>query len=175
MNDPVTTGAPYMRNRPRGEREELALTRAKVMALRVAGKTHTDIAGELGISVRTVKRHARRALEISVRQHDADAERYRELLLARLEGVHKPAYEKALAGDLFAIDRVLAIAERMGRLLGTDRMPAGMAALASAGITMNLVTEYPPATAPPNAPPAALEARGDVVAVQEGGNDGTQG
>ena len=52
-------------------------------------------------------------------------EQLRSLELLRLDELIGAIYEQALAGDIAAIDRVLAISYRRARLMGLDMHPGG--------------------------------------------------
>ncbi len=88
------------------------------LELRIAGYTLEEIAASFGYaSPSSVSKAIRRAIM------ETPAELAKELRTMeefRLDGMQMAIWEKAEAGDLGAIDRVLKIMERRARLLGLD-------------------------------------------------------
>jgi hypothetical protein len=90
---------------------------ARILGLRLQGYSLKQIGAELGISLQRVAKTIDDALnEIVVEP----AEQYRKLELARLDQMWSAIYERAIAGDLACIDRLLAIQARRAKLLGLD-------------------------------------------------------
>jgi hypothetical protein len=100
--------------------------RRAALELRKEGNTYARIAEmlqEQGITKtpRAVEKAIKRAISEITREI---AEEVKVLELERLDMLLVPAMEKAVAGDLAAIDRVLKIMDRRARYLGLDVTPA---------------------------------------------------
>ncbi|MEW1974154.1 helix-turn-helix domain-containing protein [Microbacterium profundi] len=110
--------------RPRrtSKRIERASRRAEAFALRRNGVSTAAIAQHLGVHPRTVSTWIREAIQ-AIPGEDASAIRAMEL--ERLDAILAPQMRLALAGDGFAVDRVLRIMERRARLLGLDDAKSG--------------------------------------------------
>lgn len=110
--------------RPRraSKRIERATRRAEAFALRRNGVSTAAIAQHLGVHPRTVSTWIRDAIQ-AIPAEEADA--IRTLELERLDAIMAPQMRLALAGDGFAVDRVLRIMERRARLLGLDEAKPG--------------------------------------------------
>jgi hypothetical protein len=90
----------------------------EALKLRRAGKSFADIAQRLGYASRsnayTAVMHAlRRTLQ-------EPADEVRRLEIERLDGLLSGLWERAAAGHLPSVDRVLAIMDRRAKLLGLD-------------------------------------------------------
>lgn len=84
----------------------------------MAGLTYSQIAQALDYRDR---RGAHNAVNRTLRRTGSDlATDYRRIELARTERLLTSVWPQALAGDLFAVDRVLKIIDRQCRLLGLD-------------------------------------------------------
>jgi hypothetical protein len=94
---------------------------AEIIQLRLQGWSLRQIGESLSpaISAQAVFACIRRALE-RVGEAVEEARRLEEL---RLDELMVPIYEKALAGDISAIDTVLSIQVRRAKLLGLDAQP----------------------------------------------------
>jgi hypothetical protein len=101
-------------------KHQLAALDREVAALRLrqAGLTFDQIARRLGYANRSGAWHAVRAGLAATLQEPADE--LRGLELARLDALHEALWPKAIAGNLRAVDGVLAIMKRRSRLLGLD-------------------------------------------------------
>lgn len=110
--------------RPRrtSKRIHRATRRAEAFALRRNGVSTAAIAQHLGVHPRTVSTWIRDAIQ-AIPAEEADA--IRTLELERLDAIMAPQMRLALAGDGFAVDRVLRIMERRARLLGLDNAKPG--------------------------------------------------
>lgn len=110
--------------RPRrtSKRIQRATRRAEAFALRRNGVSTAAIAQHLGVHPRTVSTWIRDAIQ-AIPAEEADA--IRTLELERLDAIMAPQMRLALAGDGFAVDRVLRIMERRARLLGLDNAKPG--------------------------------------------------
>lgn len=91
----------------------------EALRLRLAGLTYAEIAERLGYS-RPASAYVavQRALAKICPPEDVAA--LRQLEIQRLDQLLQSRWEKALAGDDAALDRVLRILERKARLLGLD-------------------------------------------------------
>lgn len=92
--------------------------RMAAVELRKAGYTYDAIASAVGYTNRgTAYRAIKAALDAA--QREAGTELL-ELELQRLDDMLLGCFARARGGDLFAIDRVVRIAERRAKLLGLD-------------------------------------------------------
>ncbi|HEX8859791.1 MAG TPA: helix-turn-helix domain-containing protein [Actinomycetes bacterium] len=90
---------------------------ARALQLRQAGATYAQIGRQLGVCESRAWRIVQRALRRVV----ADPlEELRRLETLRLDALQLAIWPKAMAGNLLAVDRVLAIMARRARLLGLD-------------------------------------------------------
>ncbi len=88
------------------------------MELATQGHTYDQIASEVGYANRgTAYRVVRKALDENVAQA---VEEYREVEVARLNALQAAMWDKALAGDVHAVDAVLKIVSARVKLLGLD-------------------------------------------------------
>lgn len=94
-----------------------ASRRAEAFALRRQGESFESIATHLGVAPKTVSIWVREAIRAIPEEEAADL---RSLELTRLDAVLAPQMRLALAGDSFAVDRVLRIMERRARYLNLD-------------------------------------------------------
>lgn len=92
------------------------LKRTRAVELAAQGKSFTEIAQAVGYSHRG---SAHRAVYKALEQRQIDAvDELRTLELARLDRLHRAAWELAVTGDLAAIETVLRIMDQRDRLLG---------------------------------------------------------
>jgi DNA-binding CsgD family transcriptional regulator len=110
------------RIRRKSNKIERATRRAEAYALRRAGVDTATIAARLGVHPTTVNAWIREALRAIPKE---EADDLRALELERLDAIMVPQMRAALAGDGFAVDRVLKIMERRARLLGLDEARPG--------------------------------------------------
>lgn len=102
-------------------RKTAAEKRAEALELRALGYSYQAIAEEVGYGN---KGSAHRAVAQALRDIPREqAEQARELELGRLDDLQMAAMNGAMAGDLFAIDRVVKIVESRARLLGLYNLP----------------------------------------------------
>lgn len=94
-----------------------ASRRAEAFALRRQGQSYEFIANYFGVSPRTVSTWVEEAIREVPKE---EAEALRNLELARLDAVLAPQMRLALAGDGYAVDRVLRIMERRAKYLNLD-------------------------------------------------------
>src|SRR5262249_42861327 len=88
--------------------------------LRLAGKTFTQIAAEMGVSEQRAHAIVSEELARINAERSEQAEAVRQLELQRLDALLSAVWEKAKQGDVAAVDRVLAIQGGGARLLGLD-------------------------------------------------------
>lgn len=94
-----------------------ALRDAEALKLRSEGLTYRQIAELLDINTST----AYRRVENALRAIPADGvEEMRQLEGERLDKLHAALWDRALEGDLPAIDRLLTISARRSKLFGLD-------------------------------------------------------
>lgn len=102
-------------------RKTAAEKRAEALELRAMGYSYQAIADEVGYGSRGAA-HKAVAQELRNIPREA-AEQAREMELGRLDDLQMAAMNGAMAGDLFAIDRVVKIIESRARLLGLYNLP----------------------------------------------------
>lgn len=102
------------------DRFTAAERRAQAVELRMEGRTFDRIGAELGISRQRAYQLVSGALGKLQRETLDRVEEALALELERLDALQLAIYEKATAGDLRAIDRMLKIMERRAKLLGLD-------------------------------------------------------
>lgn len=132
---------------------------AQAMQLRILGHTFDTIAKQCGYHDRGAAYHAvQRELKRTVQQ---PADELRTLEVERLDALLRTFLPKALKGDTWSADRVLALMERRAKLLGLDAPPP------ERDIAQPLIVRevYPSAWVDGLARPTAVSA-------PEGGNDG---
>src|SRR5262245_7146320 len=101
---------------------DAVMRQTEALRLRQSGHTFAKIAAALGYSDPGCARDAvLAALRDNVTEPNAEM---RALELARLDALHEALWEKALGGDLPAVDRVLKVMERRSKMLGLDAPPA---------------------------------------------------
>ena len=93
---------------------------ARVLALRMNGWNLREIGEQEGVTAQRIHQLILLALTRLVSEA---SEEIRQLELARLDDLQIGVWERALNGDVAAIDRVLAIMVRRARLLGLDPPP----------------------------------------------------
>ena len=96
---------------------ELQHRKKEALQLRLEGKTYTEIAEHMGKSVSTVHGYVTGSLAEVTKE---DAQQLRDVEAARLDALQHAIWDKAIDGDLSAIDRVIKIIDRRARLLGLD-------------------------------------------------------
>lgn len=108
-----------MRNQKRTPTPEQVDRERLVLDLRRAGATFDDIATQAGYADPSGAWQAyRRAIGRTLTEAHADEQR--ELEAARLDSLQQAIWDRAIAGDLPAVNGVLRIMERRARLLGLD-------------------------------------------------------
>lgn len=94
-----------------------SLNDLEAFRLRSQGLSYREIGFRLGIDTSTAYRRCQRALAAVPAE---DVQEHRALELDRLDALQYAIWEKAVNGNLNAIDRVLAIMTRRSKLLGLD-------------------------------------------------------
>ena len=89
----------------------------EALGLRLAGYSYRDIGKAMRISVSTSHKYVEDALKDTTRDR---AEEVLDLELHRCDELLAVAYEKATRGDLFAMDRCLAIMTKIEKLHGVE-------------------------------------------------------
>jgi len=107
----VNTRAGYIKT------EADALNDRDALRLRSEGLSYREIAERLGVDTSTAYRRVQRALSAVPAE---DVETHRALELDRLDALQRAVWDKAIDGNLNALDRVLAIMSRRSKLLGLD-------------------------------------------------------
>ena len=102
-------------------RKTAAEKRAEALELRALGYSYQAIADEVGYASKGAAHNAV-AKGLADIPREA-AEQARELELGRLDDLQMAAMNGAMAGDLFAIDRVVKIVESRAKLLGLYNLP----------------------------------------------------
>lgn len=96
---------------------ELQHWKKEALQLRLEGMTYAEIAERMGKSVSTV--HGYVADSLAEVTKDV-SEQLRDVEAARLDALQHAIWERAIDGDLSAMDRVIKIVDRRARLLGLD-------------------------------------------------------
>lgn len=97
--------------------EDTAHLDTEALSLRSTGLDYRTIGAQVGCDPSTAYRRCQRALGEIPRE---EADEYRALENLRLDALWEVAYERALVGNLAAIDRCLAIMARRAKLNGLD-------------------------------------------------------
>lgn len=98
--------------------EENAYNDTEALRLRSQGLTYREIAARLNVDHSTAYRRVQRALDAVPLE---DVTSYRTLEAERLDALQVAIWDRAIEGDLKALDRVLAIISRRAKLLGLDQ------------------------------------------------------
>ena len=108
-------------NKPTGDETRLTKNRNQAIGLRRQGYTLKRIGQVLGVSTQTAANYVNYCLRELVELTAAATEEYRQLELERLDALQAVIWDQAVSGNLWAIDRCLAIMERRAKLLGLDK------------------------------------------------------
>ncbi len=99
-----------------------AVKRAKVVEAVAAGATYQEAAQQAGYATRS---GAYKGFWKAVDERQADAvDQHRMLEVQRLDALQLAVWDKAMAGDIKALNAVLRIIEQRSRLLGLDKPEA---------------------------------------------------
>jgi hypothetical protein len=114
----------------------------EALELRLAGLSYADIGDRMGVSSPRAFQLVSDELARLNEKRAETAEAVTRIELERLDRLLATVWEKAEAGDLAAIDRVLAIQQRRARLLGLDaeKAPPPAGGTVTLNITELLVT-----------------------------------
>jgi hypothetical protein len=118
------------------------------LELRLAGLSYADIGDRMGVSSPRAFQLVSGELARLNEKRAETAEAVTRIELERLDRLLATVWEKAEAGDLAAIDRVLAIQQRRAKLQGLDmeKAPPPSAGTVTLNITELLVTNVRPET-----------------------------
>ena len=108
-------------NKPTGDETRLTKNRNQAIELRRQGYTLKRIGQVLGVSTQTAANYVNYCLRELVELTAAATEEYRQLELERLDALQAAIWDQAVSGNLWAIDRCMAIMERRTKLLGLDK------------------------------------------------------
>ena len=108
-------------NKPTGDETRLTKNRNQAIELRRQGYTLKRIGQVLGVSTQTAANYVNYCLRELVELTAAATEEYRQLELERLDALQAAIWNQAVSGNLWAIDRCMAIMERRAKLLGLDK------------------------------------------------------
>lgn len=86
----------------------------------LSGRTYRQMAAELHVALSTISNDVQVIVGRWQQEQVQLVGEQRQVELQRLDVALQAVWEKVLAGDLFAIDRYLKIAERRSKLLGLD-------------------------------------------------------
>lgn len=121
-----TTAPRRMAHRPTGQLETIRARRERVFELRRDGLTYKEIAAELGISNVTALNDCTAVMREVHERTITKATELRALEHARLERLLRVIRVQVDRGDLFAIDRALAISEQIRKMYGLDKITANL-------------------------------------------------
>lgn len=117
----------------------IAERQREAVALRRAGLEYDAIAKRLGYAS---KAGAFAAVRSALRRHESEEVReLRTLTALQLDDMHAALWPRAIAGDLRAVDGVLAIMERRARLFGLDAPTKNDLRIAGAGVAYVVVRD----------------------------------
>lgn len=97
-----------------GTRQRLALD------LRIARKTYSEIAAEMGVAIQTAHEYVHAAIERMSADEVRHADVARQMHLLRLDALLAAQWPRAMQGDVTAAVTCLRIMEREAKLLGLD-------------------------------------------------------
>ena len=112
---------PNLRNMPKNRAIRIVERRHKAMGLRRSGMSLEAIARECGVSMKTTQLDIYTCLTELVELTAQETDAYRELELQRMDIMIKAIWPKVEAGDLWAIDRAVMLADRRAKFLGLDK------------------------------------------------------
>lgn len=115
-----------------GDRERRASRQQRAMALRLGGASFRQIGQALGVSQMQAYRDVQESLRAVVALRDSQVEEFRELELARLDGLLVALAAGVRTGSVDAINGARRISESRRRLLGLDAPDVAAVGLAVA-------------------------------------------
>lgn len=110
------------RPRRRAKHLDRPTRRAEAFLAYRTGVAMTAVAQQMGVHPKTVQRWIREEVQ---RIPEEEAEAIRAIEMARLDAILVPQMRLALAGDGYAVDRVLRIMDRRAKYLGLDNAKPG--------------------------------------------------
>lgn len=111
------------KNRTSPSRVRAVERRQQAVAMRKAGAPLRVIGEELGVTTQAAHKAIKKQLAILERLAEGDGEELRRLTIERYDAVLLAVWDKAMSGNLRAVDRVLKIEEARHNLLGTKVNP----------------------------------------------------
>lgn len=99
---------------------ERAKRRNRVLELRAAGLTESQIAEQLGMSQPNVSRSINRALKRWAEQDAANVEQVRQMKLFELDQLKRAIWASAIKGDLAAVREAAKIIGMQARIAGAE-------------------------------------------------------
>lgn len=111
---------PMQRNIRNGAAVQGAEQRIKCLQLRKLGLSYQEIGDQLGISRQQAHKHVWKALDQYAITTEEEVAEAKATELARLDGMLKGHYPKAMAGHVGSAQICLKINERRSKLLGLD-------------------------------------------------------
>lgn len=123
---------------PATKRRELDESTEQIFAMKRRGIPTREIARQLNLPPGTVSNRVTRALKLLARARENAADRWRTLELSRLEAVLAALWDRAVAGDLPAIDRLVRVIELQARLAGAFAQPSTQAAGKAVAVQINI-------------------------------------
>lgn len=106
--------------RTRGGIIERAKKKNRILELRAAGLTESQIAEQLGMSQPNVSRSINRALKRWAEQDAQNVEHVRQMKLFELDQLKRAIWARALQGDLNAVREAAKIIGMQSRIAGAD-------------------------------------------------------
>lgn len=100
---------------------EIEQRRKTVAANLTGGLNYRDMATALGVSLGTVSKDVKIILARWRNEQVTAVDDWAQLEVRRLDRVLNGIWDKAIAGDLSAVDRVIKVMERRAKLLGLDK------------------------------------------------------
>jgi DNA-binding CsgD family transcriptional regulator len=109
-----------MNNVSGARKEQIQARRSRVLEMRIAGLSMRAIASQVDVSYQTVKNDLDAMYKLITEHQTATMEHLRVIELERLDKMQTAVWTDAIAGNVSAIDRILAISERRAKLLGLN-------------------------------------------------------
>jgi hypothetical protein len=107
-----------------GDKEARRTRQRQALELRLAGADYRQIGVQLGVSMKTAFYDVQTELNRGEALARKNAEKLREIELARCDKMTLGLWPKARAGDVNAVRSVVTIMERRARLAGLDAQPS---------------------------------------------------
>lgn len=118
MSQPTTRAG--RAEKARAARARSAEMEGQALAMRRQGKTYAVIGERLGVTTQHAHRIVRKAIDKVIKINSETAEHLRQIELMNLDAMQAGLIDKAEAGDVYAVDRILKIQERRAKLTGID-------------------------------------------------------